>query len=373
MPKDYYKVLGVEKNASAEDIKKAYRKLAHQHHPDKPGGEEAKFKEVNEAYQVLSDATKRKQYDQFGSADPFGAGGGGPGAYGGFNGAQGWNVGDMGGFNAQYGGFEDIGDILNSFFEGGGFGFGGGGVRRGTETQGSDIEVSERLTLEEAYHGTTKHIRISAMVACDFCKGKGAAEGSTLITCTTCNGSGVVQENRKTFFGQFSQRKACTTCGGSGKVPEKPCSHCKGSGRTQGHREIDVRIVPGVQDGQLIKVVGMGEAGVRGARTGDLYFRIKVAPHKTFARGGDDLVMLHEMGLIDVLVGKGIPIPTLRGETVTVHVPEGHNLKEPLRIKGEGMPHVNGHGKGDLLIDLTVTTPKKMSAKQKKLLEELGG
>lgn len=362
MPKDYYSILGVAKGASTEEIKKAYRKLAHQHHPDKQGGDEAKFKEVNEAYQVLSDAQKRAQYDRFGTSEPFGAGGGG------FGGAQ-WA--DMGGFGGQYaGGFEDIGDILSSFFEG--TGFGGAATRRATETQGNDIEVADRITLEEAYHGVTKHIRVSTFISCGPCSGKGAAEGSTLVACTTCNGSGAVQENRRTFFGQFSQRKTCATCGGSGKVPEKPCSHCKGSGRVQGHREIDVHIVPGVQDGQLIKVASMGEAGVRGARSGDLYFRIKIAPHKTFARLNDDLVMRHAMSMLDVLAEKGIPVPTLHGETITVHVPEGHSLKEPVRIKGEGMPHVSGRGKGDLLIDLTVTTPKKLSAKQRKALEDAG-
>jgi molecular chaperone DnaJ len=359
MAKDYYKTLGVEKGASADDIKKAYRKLAHQYHPDKSGGDEAKFKEINEAYQILSDAQKRAQYDRFGNADAFG--GGAPGA-GGFDwqNVQ-WNVGDMGGF-------QDIGDILNSFFEGG---FGGAATRRGTETQGSDIEVTERITLEEAYHGTAKHIRVNTFVACATCNGKGAAEGSPLITCATCSGSGTVQENRRTFFGQFAQRHACATCGGSGKVPEKPCAKCKGSGRVQNTRELDVRIVPGVDDGQLIKVTGMGEAGVRGARTGDLYVRIKVALHKTFARAGDDLVMPFTMSMLDILAGKTIPVHTLRGDTIQVPVPEGQNLKEPVRVKDQGMPHVNGRGNGDLYIDLTVTTPKKLTAEQKKAFKDL--
>lgn len=359
MPKDYYKTLGVEKGATAEDIKRAYRKLAHQFHPDKQHGDEAKFKELNEAYQVLSNTDKRAQYDRFGNADHFG-GGGGPGGFE-WNNVQ-WDMGNMGGF-------QDIGDILNSFFEGGGFG--GATTRRATETSGSDMEVAERITLEDAYHGTTKHLRIETFVTCGTCSGKGAAEGSALTTCSTCTGSGVVQENRRTFFGQFSQRRPCTTCGGSGKVPEKPCATCKGSGRVKGVREFDVRIVPGVDDGQLIKVAGMGETGMRGARTGDLYVRIKVAPHKTFARGGDNLVMPYTMSMIDILAGKTIPVPTLRGEVLQVHVPEGHNLKEPIRIKGEGMPRVGGRGAGDLFLDLTVTTPKKLTAEQKKKLEGL--
>jgi molecular chaperone DnaJ len=352
--KDYYQILGVTKSATDDEIKKAYRKLAHQYHPDKKGGDEAKFKEINEAYQTLSDRNKRAQYDRFGGADPF-AGFGGGGA--------GFDWSNMEGATADMG---DLGDIFETFFE-------GLGVRpkRPTYRKGSDLEIAIELSLEESFHGLIKELRIKTLVGCDSCKGKGGDPEAGYKQCTVCQGRGEVREEQRTFFGSFSQVKACTACLGFGQIPNKICSTCKGAGRTSGERRVTVDVLPGVHDSQIIKLKGMGEAGERGTDPGDLYVRVRVKPHGIFRREGDDLVINKEAALTDLLLHKELEVRTISGGTIKVEVPAGFNLKEPLRVPGEGMPRFGSFGRGSLLIDLVVKVPKKPGAKTQKALEDL--
>jgi molecular chaperone DnaJ len=361
--KDYYSILGIQKNASEEDVKKAYRKLAHQYHPDKAGGDEKKFKEINEAYQVLSDKNKRAQYDRFGTADPMG-GFGGQG--GGFPGGGQVNWEGMGFDPSQFGDMGDFGDIFESFFEGMGV-----RPRRKTYEKGSDLEVQEQVTLEEAWSGVVKTIRLKTFVHCEKCGGKGAEPGSGFEKCSTCDGQGQIREQLRTFFGSFSQVKTCAKCHGSGEVPKKPCATCKGVGRMESNREVKIDIVAGIDDNQLIKVKGMGEAGERGTTTGDLYVRVRVKPSPVFARHGSDLVVGVELKLIDILLGKTVAVPVISGGTTTVEIPAGFNLKENLRIAGQGMPHIGSRSRGDLLVNFVIKAPKKPSSKEKELLEKL--
>jgi len=364
--KDYYSILGIQKTASEEEVKKAYRTLAHKHHPDKAGGNEAKFKEINEAYQVLSDKNKRAQYDRFGTADPMGGfGGGNPG--GGFGGANvQWGAGfPGGGFDpSQFGDMGDFGDIFESFF-------GGGQTHRKTYEKGSDLEIQEQITLEEAFGGTAKTVRLKTFVKCAKCDGKGAEPGTGFEKCATCDGQGQVREQRRTFFGNFSQVKTCAKCHGTGEVPKKPCSVCKGAGRVESTRDITIDIVAGIDDNQIIKVKGMGEAGERGTAAGDLYVHVRVRPHAVFARHASDLIVTKELKLVDLLLGKAIAVPVISGGTTTVEIPAGFNLKEHLRISGQGMPHIGSRARGDLLVNFIIKAPKKPSGKEKELLEKL--
>lgn len=373
--------MGVEKNASEEEIKKAYRTLAHKHHPDKSGGDAAKFKEINEAYQVLSDKMKREQYDRFGTAEPFGYahsgpfGGFGQGpVWGGFQGAPNWEGFDFSG-GQNSGDFGDLGDIFESFFEGLGV-----KPRRRTYERGSDLEILAEITLEEAFRGATKELKIKTFVRCAHCKGQGADASAGFTKCSTCGGQGEIREQRRTFFGSFSQVKQCDKCRGSGQIPNKVCGVCKGSGRMTGEKDIKVEILPGIEDGQLIKIKEGGEAGERGTAVGDLYVKVKVKPHATFERRGSDLIVKKELKFFDLLLGKKIEIPTISGGKINVEIPAHFNLKENLRISGEGMPRFGSGGstwltasRGDLLINFIIKAPKKPSVKTKKILEELEG
>ncbi|MGC8776053.1 MAG: molecular chaperone DnaJ [Minisyncoccia bacterium] len=356
--KDYYKILGVSKNASDEEIKKAYRKLAHQYHPDKPGGDEKKFKEINEAYQVLSDKQKRKLYDQYGTAEPFGQG---------FGASQaGWDFSNFD-FGGSWSGtdFGDLSDLFESFFEG----F-GARPKRPVYNRGADLETTLEISLEEAFFGTTKELNIKTFVKCDVCNGQGGDPSSGVKTCTTCNGRGEIKEQQKTFFGVFSQIKTCPICRGAGSIPVKLCFKCNGSGKIKGERKVKVEIAPGIANNQLIKIKDMGEAGERGAGSGDLYVRIKIKPHPVFDRAGDDLIVKKELNIYDLLLGKKIEIPTISGGKINIEIPEHFNLKEKLKIPGEGMPKLHSYGRGDLLVDFIVKAPKKISGKIKKILED---
>lgn len=357
MAKDYYNVLGIAKTATEDEIKKAYRKLAHQYHPDKTGGDDKKFKEINEAYQVLSDKQKRAQYDRFGTADPMGGQGGFRGGFG-FDPSQ---FSDMG----------DLGDVMESIFEG--FGV---GPRRKTYEKGADLEIHEEITLEDAFRGVAKVLKLRVLSQCEKCKGNGAEPGSGFEKCPTCNGRGEIRVEKRSFFGTFSQVATCEKCHGTGEIPKKPCSVCHGSGRVEAARDVKVDLLPGIEDGQLIKIKGAGEAGERGTAAGDLYVRVRVKPHPIFERHGVNLIVSREANVIDLLLGKKIEVPTIEGKKIMVEVPAGFNLKENLRVPGEGMPHFGGSvfsagGRGDLYISFIIKAPKKLDGKARKALEEM--
>ncbi|MBI3588939.1 MAG: DnaJ domain-containing protein [Candidatus Liptonbacteria bacterium] len=359
MAKDYYKILGVSRAASDDEIKKAYRKLAHEHHPDKKGGNEGKFKEINEAYQTLSDKTKRSNYDRYGTAEPFGASG--AQSAGGWEGFQGGNFD-----GSFYGDFGDLNDVFESFFENIGV-----RPRRKTYQKGSDLELITEITLEEAFRGTTKKTKIKTYIPCVTCKGKGADESAGFTKCSTCDGQGEIKEQSRTFFGSFMQVKTCKKCQGLGQIPNKACPACSGSGRKQNDREIHFEIVPGIQNDQIIKITGAGETGERGAGTGDLYIRVKITPHNHFVRRGDDLIVKKELKISDLLLGKKIEIPTISGGKIYAEIPSHFNLKDDLKIKNEGMPRFGSFGRGDMLVDFTIKAPKKVSGKTRSILEEI--
>lgn len=359
MRKDYYKILGVDKNASEEDIKRAFRKLAHEYHPDKQGGNAEKFKEINEAYQVLSDKTKRANYDRFGSAN----GPQGFGASQGFPGNFDFSEFQTEGFNGQF----DLNDILENFF-GGVSGFGRARTHREYH-RGSDLQVQHRITLEEAFRGVTARLSLRTLVECNGCKGSGIDTGSRLVKCATCDGHGHIKDAVRTMFGTFAQSRICDTCHGRGQVPERPCKICRGTGRTGGERNLELVIPAGTDNGAVIKVAHMGEAGEWGAAPGDLYVKIAVAPHKLFARSGDDLIVRYELRFKDLLLGKKIEVPTIDGGIVSEEIPPGTDLKAPFRIRGFGMPKTSGRGRGDLLVDFILKAPKRASGKLREVLE----
>ncbi len=365
--KDYYKILGVEKSANEEEIKRAYRKLAHQYHPDRSGGDDKKFKEINEAYQVLSNREKRGYYDRFGSA-PQGSGGApGGGPFGGFDfngGPEGFNFGF--GFDpSQMGDMGSVGDIFETIFEGLGV------KRRKTYQRGADLETAEEITLEDAHRGITKNLAIRMYVLCEKCRGAGHDPNAESVKCVTCDGRGEIRENRSSFFGSFSQVRPCAKCFGTGQIYKKSCPTCSGAGRVNGDRKVEVVIATGISDGQIIKISGAGESGERGAGAGDLYVRIRVKPHSIFKREGNDLVAKVSMDIVDVLLGKPVSLVTISGKKIEVLIPADFSLKNKLKVVGEGMPRLGGFGKGDLYIDLDIKTPKHLSAAAKKLLEEL--
>ncbi len=348
---DYYKILGLNRNASEEEIKTAYRKLAHKYHPDKAGGDEQKFKKINEAYQVLSNKEKRQQYDRFGRV--FDAGQAGANPFQGFN----WNV-DFNG--ADFGNFGGIGDIFETFF---------GGGRTGYETRrkGVDLEMVKEISLEQAASGTKAEISYSTLVECDKCKGKGYDSSKGVSKCEACKGSGRVKNMRNTILGSFYQESVCPECRGKGSIPKERCSACRGRGAVSGKREVTIDIKPGVENGQIIKVSGVGEA-LADAPAGDLYVRIRIKPHPVFERRGNDLIMKKSIGFKDILLGKKLEITTLSGKKIDVVIPPGFNLRDDLRVPGEGITR-----QGDLYIRFEVKTPKKISSDLKKSLEESDG
>ncbi len=363
MNKDYYKILGVSKVASEDEIKKAYRKLAHQFHPDKAHGDEKKFKEINEAYQILSDREKRARYDRFGTSEPFGGAHGWPGGQGKEPHAH-WSW-DVSGFNPEnYSDLGDLGEVFDTFFEGLGV-----RPRRQTYQRGSDVEITKEIELEAAFRGITAEIKYTVAIRCETCKGEGGDAKAGSAMCTACNGRGEVKEQRQTFFGSFAQIVTCAQCRGMGKIPNKICATCAGTGRVNGERRVSIDILPGIEDDQIIKVKNGGEAGERGTAAGDLYVRVKVKPHAVFTRHGEDLTVKKEVGVFDLLLGRKIEIPTISGGKLKIEIPAHFNLKEKLRIPGEGMPRFGSYGRGDLLADFIIKAPKKLDAKKQKLLE----
>lgn len=345
--RDYYEVLGVDKNASDDELKKAYRKLARQYHPDvNPGDKEAeeKFKEVNEAYDVLSDSTKRAQYDQFGHD--------GPGA--GFGGA--------GGFGA--GGFGDMGDIFDMFF--GGM---GGSAQKGPR-KGADLRYDLTIDFEEAVFGTEKTITIPRWDACDACGGTGAKKGTSPSTCPRCHGTGQVTTMQKTPFGSFQSVKTCPECGGRGSVITDPCPECGGQGRKRVTRKLEIKVPAGVDTGSRLRMSGEGEAGEQGGPKGDLYIYINVRSHPIFTRDDGDIYMEQEINFAEAALGADIPVPTLEGD-VTLTIPAGVQNGAKFRMKGKGVKSVRGYGKGDQYVTIKVVTPKNLTAEQKELFKQL--
>jgi molecular chaperone DnaJ len=363
MQKDYYKILGVNKTSSGDEIKRAYYKLAQQFHPDKKGGDEEKFKEINEAYQVLSDKNKRAQYDQFGNSFDFNSARNG-GSQGGFNGAN-VNWEDVMG---NFGNLEDIFDMF-----GGGFSSGfGGGQQRGTDLKrGADIEVELELPLESILKQQEKEISILKNVKCSRCQGTGAEPNTKINECFTCRGTGRVQQMKKTIFGTFTQVTICPECKGEGSKPETPCNVCHGEGRHKKEEKISLTIPAGVDNEQIIKVKRKGDAGRRGGEEGDLYVRIFIKPHPLFERKGDDLYLTQIISFSQASLGADIKITTLEGDRLILKVPAGTISGDILKISKRGIPHFSGLGRGNLFVQLNIETPKKLTKKQKDLLEEL--
>ncbi|HRH25896.1 MAG TPA: molecular chaperone DnaJ [Candidatus Paceibacterota bacterium] len=346
MAKDYYQTLGIDKNASQDEVKKAFRKLAHKYHPDKSDGDAAKFKEINEAYSVLSDDKKRQQYDTYGS--------GGPGG-GGFD----WSnmAGGFGGQGVEFD-FGNIGEIFGDFF---------GGGRQRTK-RGHDISIDIELTFEESIFGTERKVSLNKTSVCDTCKGTRAAPGTNVKTCSTCNGKGKVQETRQTFIGAMSSVKVCTACSGTGKIPETPCGTCKGAGVFKRTEDITIKIPSGVEDGEMVRLPGGGEA-VAGGQSGDLYAKLHVEEHETLRKAGNNLVTDRAIKLTTAILGGEETINTLDGD-MDVKIPQGITHGETLRVRGKGVPMESGK-RGDLLINIAVDIPAKLSKKASKLIEEL--
>jgi len=358
---DYYNILGVDKGASDDEIKKAYRKLAHKHHPDKQGGDADKFKEINAAYQVLSDKSKRAQYDQFGSDfEQRGGAGFGGGGFG-FDGFSARNGSASGGDFGE--GFEDI---FSNIFGGGG----GGGRSRDMRKAGNDIQVDVELTFEEMVSGAHRDIELYQRILCDVCKGSGGEPGAREETCSTCKGSGQVHKTVSSFFGSFSQAYVCPTCQGMGKTFSQKCHVCHGEGRVKQQRKVPVDIPAGISDGQTVSMQGQGEAGERGAQSGDLYIIVHVKSHSKFTREGNNLLSTEHVSFSQAALGDKINIETI-DETVKMKIPAGTQSGELFRIKGKGVPSLGRSNRGDHLVKIIVDVPKNLSREQRKILEEI--
>lgn len=377
MSKDYYSILGVNKNASQEEIKKAFRKLAHEHHPDKANGNEAKFKEVNEAYQTLGNKEKRSQYDQFGTTfDSAGMGG------------QSGFAGNWQDFARQYGAhsggfrtninFEDIGDIFGDigdmFFARGESAFGGGRnkTRRTHSSSGEDIQVEMTIDFKEAVFGAEKIILLEKLSACDRCSGNGYEKNTKIISCPQCNGSGQIQHTQRTIFGAFSSISVCPTCKGEGKKPERFCSKCRGEGREKNKSQIKITIPAGIDSGQTIKISSQGNFGVKGSSAGDLYISFNINSDKNFTRDDYNILSKTEINISQAALGDKIQVETLDGP-VNLKIPSGTQSGKIFILKNKGVPVLNSPDRrGDQYIEVIVKIPTRLSRKQKKLLEELG-
>lgn len=358
MQKDFYQILGVAKTATKDEINKAFRKLAQKYHPDKAGGDAAKFKEINEAYQTLSDEKKRKQYDMYGSA--FG-GQGGP--HGGWQDqAAGFDFGDI--FSgAQWGGGAggpDIGDIFEDLF---------GGMRGPKVRRGRDISIDLEVPFKESIFGTERTVLITKVGSCATCGGNGAKPGSSLTKCSTCSGKGKIQETRRSFLGSFTSERECTTCSGRGEVPEKKCDTCSGAGVLRKSEEITIKIPAGIDHGEMIKLVGQGEA-ISAGTAGDLYVKVHVERDPVWRREGSSLVTDLNVKLTDAILGGEYTLHALDGD-LALTIPEGVAFGETLRVRGRGVPLDTKGKRGDLLVRISIKTPSKLSKNAKILLEKL--
>lgn len=358
--KDFYETLGVSKTASDSEIKKAYRKMAMKYHPDKfsnasdkeKSDAEHQFKEVNDAYQVLSDSQKRSKYDQFGHAAFDGTGGAGSG-FGGFGG----------------GGFDDLGDIFSSFFGGsGGFGSAGGG--RSRVRPGSDLRYNMELTLEEVARGVEKEIKYNRTGTCATCDGSGAEPGTKMKTCSKCNGKGKVRERQQTMFGVFENVAECDACSGKGEIPDKKCHTCGGTGVDKEKVVKKIKIPAGIEDGQRLRLTGMGDASTQGGPNGDLYIYIYVKQHEMFERDGYDILCTVPISFPKAAIGGEVEVPTLEG-TIKIKVPAGTQNGKTFRLKDRGIENSRGYGKGDQLVEILVEVPTNLNKEQKELIEKL--
>lgn len=356
MAKDYYNILGVQKNASPEEIKKSFRRLAHEHHPDK-GGDAQKFKDLNEAYQVLGDPQKKAQYDQFGSAAFEQGGMGGPGGFGGFGGFQ------QGGFSVNMEDMGDLGDVL-----GGMFGFGGGG--RSRAKRGQDIEVDVSLEFLETVTGVDKKVKLYKHDACSQCKGSGGEPGTEYVTCKTCQGQGRVNKLQRTIFGNVQVPVTCADCQGRGTIPEKTCAVCKGRGIERREKEISLSIPAGVSDGESLKVEGEGEHPGPAGRPGDLYVRLRVKKHPLFVREGNDILSTVQVPYSTLSLGGTADVETVDGKG-SLKIPEGTQAGTVFKLRAKGIPFFRSHGRGDHYITVQPIVNQHPSKDQKKLLEQL--
>lgn len=358
MSKDYYSLLGVNKNASEEEIKKAFRREAHKYHPDKSGGNEAKFKEINEAYQVLGNKERRARYDQFGSGFESGQAGAGQAQWGGFGGGQGFNIN-----------MDDLGDLFGGFSDM--FGFGGGqrGTHQRRSTRGADIEVRLTIPFMEAVFGGEKTIRLSRSVMCTHCQGNGAEPGSKIETCPTCHGKGTVNQTQRTILGHMQIQTACPTCGGEGKKITTFCKKCSGTGAVKETSELKVKIPAGIDNGETIRLSNQGEAGSKGASSGDLYLHIIVEPDARFNRHGTMILSQAHITFPQAALGTKIDIMTVDGE-VSLKIPAGTQSGKIFILKGKGVPSLRGKARGDHQVEVIVDTPTHLSKKQREILED---
>jgi len=373
MSKDYYSTLGVGKDASDDEIKKAFRKLAHKHHPDKAGGDEARFKEVNEAYQVLSDKEKRSQYDQYGQTFEQAQSQGGFGGFEGFRDfssfAEGFDFDfdpDARGGRGERQGFSGFEDIFGDIFQQAGF---GRGTRR-TRARGEDIQVDVEITFLEMAHGAEKEIELYKRVKCSVCEGSGVAAGSKKIECPACKGEGQIKTARRTILGTFQQVSVCPECAGEGKIPEKKCAKCGGDGRVREYEKVKIKIPAGIKDGQTIRLEGMGEAGEKGGAAGDLYVNVHVAPDGRFERRDDDIYSEAKISFSQAALGDKISVDTIGGE-VKLKIPAGTQSGETFRLKGHGVKHLSRFGHGDQYVRIQVETPKNLTREEREIFEKL--
>ncbi len=351
--RDYYEVLGVSKGASDDEIKKAFRRKAIELHPDKEGGDETKFKEVNEAYEVLKDSAKRQRYDQFGHAGVGGNGGGGN-PFGGFGG-QGQSV------NFDFGDLGGLGDIFGSFF-------GGGQQRQKRPDRGRDVEMELGLDFEEAVFGVETEVKLNLNDTCDHCKGKTVEPGHELKTCATCKGSGQEVHVAQTIFGNIQQATVCRTCKGKGKVPEKKCTVCNATGVQRKDKNVKIKVPAGIDDGATIRLREYGEAVANGAK-GDLYVHIRVAPHKEFTREGELILSKVHIPMVDATLGTEIDVETVDGP-VKMKVPAGTQSGTDFKLSDHGVPHLRGEKRGAHIVTVNVDIPTKLTKEQKELLEQ---
>ncbi|MFH0956027.1 MAG: molecular chaperone DnaJ [Candidatus Falkowbacteria bacterium] len=362
MSKDYYNILGVGKNASQDEIKKAFREKAHKFHPDKQGGDEAKFKELNEAYQVLGDQKKRSQYDQFGSTFEQAR------SQGGFSGFEDFRdfSGFTNGFNVN---MDDLGDIFGGL--GDVFGFSGGGSRRQRSRRGSDIQVLLAIDFSEAVFGVEKEIGLKKTVKCSKCQGEGREPGTEIETCKTCGGRGRVVRVQRTILGNMQMQMTCEACGGEGKSFKQKCSACRGAGLVQQIVNLKVKIPAGIDNNETIRLSGQGEVVAKGNPAGDLYLKIRVNSDRRFERDGVNIKSRAEISFSQAALGDKIEVATVDG-SVDLKIPDGTQSGKIFILCGKGVPHLNGRGRGDHLVEVIVKTPTGLSRKQKEMLKELG-